>query len=212
MSAVQVQQVLKPSDELIESAISLLLSATKDDTYIQVACGDDPSTRGALARMMILEGVYWGEFWTATEDDELVGFLTWTPPHSEPAIPKDERAKVVGPFMQALSEERRKYMTELFSGEFPGFVAQCLGPTGKHDGWWLRIAMVRPDKQGQGIARKLLEPMRRKAAERGEHIACSTTAHRNVAIYKALGFDLRGSRTFPSPWGDWELWVLYQKP
>ena len=37
--------------------------------------------------MMILEGVYWGEFWTATEDDELVGFMTWTPPHSEPAIP-----------------------------------------------------------------------------------------------------------------------------
>ncbi|KAI8999064.1 hypothetical protein BD414DRAFT_553427 [Trametes punicea] len=177
-----------------------------------VAPSGNISIRHHFARMVIREGVDWGEFWTAMEGDELVGFMIWTPPGSEPLIPKDERAKLSAPFLNSLADEGRNYMAKLWTGEFPEFVAQCLGKTSKNDGWWLRIAVVRPDKQGQGIARKLFEPMRRKASERGEHIACSTAAHRNVAIYKALGFEVRGFRTFQSPSGEWPLYVFYQKP
>ncbi|EIW60849.1 uncharacterized protein TRAVEDRAFT_120871 [Trametes versicolor FP-101664 SS1] len=175
-------------------------------------CGGDLTIFPLLARAMIREGIIWGEFWTAEEDGELVGFMTWTPPGVEPNIPRDERAKVNAEFVEALSEEGKAYSRTAVREDFHNFVAQCVGEKGKDGGWWLRVAMVRPDKQGQGIARKLFEPMRRKAAERDEHIACTTTTLRNVEIYKALGFEHRGSHTFPCKWGDWSLYALYMKP
>ncbi|KAH9857590.1 hypothetical protein C2E23DRAFT_881179 [Lenzites betulinus] len=169
--------------------------------------GGDLSIFPLQARAMIREGIIWGEFWTAEEDGELVGFMTWTPPGVEPKIPKDERAKIYEDFLDALSDEGREYWSA--SGEqFRDVLAECLGENGKNVGWWLRLAMVRPDRKGRGIARKLLEPMREKAAKRNEHIACSTTTSLNVTIYHALGFELRGSRTMPCKWGDWTLYVL----
>lgn len=50
-------------------------------------CGGDLTIFPLLARAMIHEGIIWGEFWTAEEDGELVGFMTWTPPGVEPNIP-----------------------------------------------------------------------------------------------------------------------------
>ncbi|KAI9056966.1 hypothetical protein FKP32DRAFT_1585024 [Trametes sanguinea] len=180
---------------------------------MHAACEGNPAARQHMARMMVQDHVKWGEFWTATEGDELVGFMTWFPPNSELAIPCDERAKLAAPFFASLSEEGKKYIAKVMGEDFPQFVAQCTGtPNGKHDGWWLRIAMTRPDKQGQGVCRKLVEAVRPKVAGRGEFIALSTTDHRNVAIYKALGFELRGFRMFPSAFGEWPLYVFYQKP
>ncbi|CDO68898.1 hypothetical protein BN946_scf185000.g41 [Trametes cinnabarina] len=185
MSPVVIQRVLAPSDALVEEAVSLLLKAMEGDPFMYVACEGNETTRAHMARMMVREHVCWGEFWTATEDDELVGFMTWFPPQSELAIPKDERAKLAAPFMAALSGDGKQYiatvvrffMSRLIGNhgtdrvspqmgeEFPQFVAQCIGtPNGKHDGWWLRIAMTRTDKQRQGICRKLLEPVRQKVS------------------------------------------------
>ncbi|KAI0831695.1 hypothetical protein BC628DRAFT_1310791, partial [Trametes gibbosa] len=174
--------------------------------------GGDISIFPLQARAMIREGIIWGEFWTAEEDGELVGFMTWTPPGVEPKIPCDERAKLSADFFNAVSEEGKEYVRSAMGPQFRDILTQALGENGKDEGWWLRIAMVRPDKQGQGIARKLFEPMRQKAAERNEHIACSTTTSLNVKIYQALGFELRGSRLMPCKWGDWTLYVLQLKP
>ncbi|KAI0781401.1 hypothetical protein BD413DRAFT_489531 [Trametes elegans] len=212
MSDLTVQRVFEASEELIEDAVQLTVDAMAGDAAMYAFCGGDMSIHPHLARAMVIEGIRWGELWTAMEGDELVGYMTWFPPHTELAIPKEERAAVNAPFLNRLSEEGKAYTKNAMGPEFTSFVARCIGDTGKHDGWWLRVAMVRPGKQGQGVARKLFEPVRRKIAERGEHIALSTTSHRNVAIYKRLGFGLRGFRMMPCQWGDWALYVFYQKP
>ena len=66
-----------------------------------------------------------------------------------------------------------------------------------------------------------------KIKARGEHIACSTTTalnvgisaagsalsltYRQVAKYKKLGFEERGTKEMVSPWNTWPLYVLSMK-
>ncbi|KAI0637439.1 hypothetical protein C8Q77DRAFT_1097570 [Trametes polyzona] len=159
-----------------------MTAAMDGDVAMRALCGGDMSIFPHLARAMIQEGIIWGEFWTAEQDGGLVGFLAWTPPGVEPNMPKEERAKVNAPFVDALSEEGKAYTHGAMGKNFHEFVDSYIGGGGKHSGWWLRTAMVRPDKQGQGIARKLFEPVHNKVLTRGEHIGCSTTAARNVRL------------------------------
>ncbi|KAI0668460.1 hypothetical protein C8Q78DRAFT_1098655 [Trametes maxima] len=175
-------------------------------------CGGDDTIRHHHSRAWIHEGIKWGEFWTAEENGLLVGFMSWMPPGVEQTIRKDERAAVNKRFYEALSEEGRAYLASTVRHQFPKLLTECLGPTGKQDGWWLRIAMVRKGWQGKGICRKLLEPVRLKASENKENIACSTTTALNVEIYQKLGFELRGSLMMSSQWGNWPLYVLSLKP
>ncbi|KAF9809791.1 hypothetical protein IEO21_07266 [Rhodonia placenta] len=101
--------------------------------------------------------------------------------------------------------------------KFPAFVNHCIGPTGKTDSWWMHQAMVRPDRQRQGIARNLINLVReerlyansfRQAKLKGETLACSTTTPTNALVYQAIGFELKEKRDMPSPWGDWPLYVF----
>ncbi|KAI0648333.1 acyl-CoA N-acyltransferase [Trametes meyenii] len=208
MPDIKIQRVVSPPDTLVEAAVALMVAAMADDAGMHAMCGGDDTIAHHLSRAWINEGIKWGEFWTAEENDQLVGFMSWMPPGVEQTIQKDERARVNRHFHEALSEEGRTYLASTLVQEFPKLLAESLGPTGKQDGWWLRIAMVRKGWQGKGIGRKLLEPVRRKASERGESIACSTTTALNVEIYRKLGFELRGSRTMCSRWGEWPLYVL----
>ncbi|KAI0373259.1 hypothetical protein BV20DRAFT_1104072 [Pilatotrama ljubarskyi] len=177
-------------------------------------CGANMSIHHHLARGMIREGTKWGEFWIAQEDDKLVGFMTWTPPGVEPALPKEQHAKLNSPFTEALSEEGKAYTRHAMGEVSPHFVAQCIGPKGKHDHWWLRTAMVRRGYQGRGIrvpgiARNLFEPRR---CTRDSYRPSSLALITGGDIYKALGFELRGFRMVPSPWGEWPMYVFYHKP
>ncbi|KAI0929819.1 hypothetical protein AcW1_008661 [Taiwanofungus camphoratus] len=83
-----------------------------------------------------------------------------------------------------------------------------MGRTGKVDSWWLNMIQVHPDRQRQGIATALIGLVREKAKRKGETLALSTSNPSNVPIYKAIGFDLKGDRIMPSPWGDWPLFAL----
>ncbi|KAH9932591.1 uncharacterized protein B0H18DRAFT_986392 [Fomitopsis serialis] len=47
-----------------------------------------------------------------------------------------------------------------------------------------------------------------KATEKGQTLACSTTQDYNALVYKSYGFEQKGERTMPSPWGDWPLYVF----
>ncbi|RPD59214.1 hypothetical protein L227DRAFT_165691 [Lentinus tigrinus ALCF2SS1-6] len=138
--------------------------------------------------------------------------MMWTPPGATTKISKEERAKIQEPLLDALSPEGLEYYKNTYTHEFPTFVTKCIAPAALADVWWLRTAMVRADKQRQGIARALLEPVRQKVSSLGQNIACSTTRARNVAVYEGLGFESRGMREMVSPWHTWPLYVFLLPP
>ncbi|KAI0713522.1 hypothetical protein C8Q76DRAFT_796479 [Earliella scabrosa] len=209
---VLIQQVISPSQELVEDVIALMTDLMRDDPAFLAMSGNDESVRPLITRTWVIDGIAIGDLWTATEGDDLVGFMLFLPPGAAAKISKEERAKINQPLLDALSKEGLEYYMKTYYQDFPVFVSQCLAPVSLGDVWWLRSAMIRPDRQRQGIARALLEPMRRKAAELGQCIACSTTTFRNVAVYKGLGFEERGTREMPSPWNTWSLFVFLMKP
>ncbi|KAI0694175.1 hypothetical protein C8T65DRAFT_57960 [Cerioporus squamosus] len=173
------------------------------DPGLLALVGNDPSLIPVLVGTWVEDGAIIGELWTATEGDELVGFMMWTPPGATAKISKEERLKMQQPLLDALSPEGLEYYKSTYYHEFPTFVTQSLAPLDFTDVWWLRAAMVRADRQRRGIARALLEPVRQKTSTLGLNIACSTTRARNVAVYEGLGFESRGMREMVSPWHTW---------
>ncbi|KAI0929784.1 hypothetical protein AcW1_008638 [Taiwanofungus camphoratus] len=120
----------------------------------------------------------------------------------------EERKLGFNDFFARLSEEGREYYKSAYVGKFTRFVTGCMGRTGKVDSWWLNMIQVHPDRQRQGIATALIGLVREKAKRKGETLALSASNPSNVPIYKAMGFDLKGDRIMPSPWGDWPLYLV----
>jgi len=208
-SSLTIGRVENPSDELIETSVALFYSLMKDDDGVRSLVGGDISSIPAMARAMLKAGVLTGEYYTAMDGDELVGFTMWMPPGRDLFSTPEERALGLDEFMKNLSPEGKEYYKNIYTVEWPKFVNSCLGgPRGKTDSWWMHIAMVRPDRQKQGIASSLMKLVIEKAKQKGEVIACSTTTPINSIIYQAIGLKLLGDRMMPSPWGDWPLYVL----
>ncbi|KAI0685688.1 hypothetical protein C8T65DRAFT_747825 [Cerioporus squamosus] len=210
---VIIQHVPAPSDKVKADVKKLLSDLSADDPGLLALVGNDPSLIPVLVGTWVEDGAIIGELWTATEGDELVGFMMWTPPARLPkSREKEERLKMQQPLLDALSPEGLEYYKSTYYHEFPTFVTQSLAPLDFTDVWWLRAAMVRADRQRRGIARALLEPVRQKTSTLGLNIACSTTRARNVAVYEGLGFESRGMREMVSPWHTWPLYVFFLPP
>ncbi len=59
---------------------SVVLTAAWIDPGLLALVGNDPSLISVLVGTWVEDGSVIGELWTATEGDELVGFMLWTPP------------------------------------------------------------------------------------------------------------------------------------
>ncbi|KZT04282.1 uncharacterized protein LAESUDRAFT_658088 [Laetiporus sulphureus 93-53] len=209
MSSLTITRVEQPSPKLIDDSVNLFVALMKSDPAIESLCGGDVSLAGPMARAMLNAGVLAGEYYAALDENgELAGFTLWMPPGQEMFSTQEQRDLGLTDFMARLPPEGKEYYKDTYLAEFPGFVSSCIGPTGKVDSWWLHMAMVRQERQQQGIARSLIGLVRDKAKEKGETLACSTTTLTNASAVIALGFDLKGERNMPSPWGDWPLYVF----
>ncbi|TFK42238.1 hypothetical protein BDQ12DRAFT_645786 [Crucibulum laeve] len=209
MAEVIIQHIEHPSEAQINASVALFVDLMKDDNAALSLSGGDLSLVDPMARAILLAGAIDGEYYSATnEEGELVGFTMWMPPGQELFSTEEQRNLAAKIFMAQLSDGGKEYYKTTYTAEFPSFVATKLGSTAKVDSWWLHMAMVRRDYQRKGVARALISPILTKAREKGETLALCTTSDRNVPIYVALGFTLKGSKIMPSPWGEWPLYVF----
>ncbi|PCH35850.1 hypothetical protein WOLCODRAFT_140107 [Wolfiporia cocos MD-104 SS10] len=210
MSTIIAQRITDPSPHIIDVCVELFAELMSANKAIISLCGGDARLVGPLARAMLCAGALAGELYIATDigDEQPIGYTMWMPPGQELFSTPEQRALGLEAFMAALPEDGKEYYRTTYTAEFPAFVSSCIGSRGMLDGWWLHMAMVRKDRQRQGILRALLAPVREKALQNGETLACSTTTQTNALVYQALGFALKGERTMPSPWGEWPLFVF----
>ena len=64
---------------------------------------------------------------------------------------------------------------------------------------------VRPESQGKGLSRAVMRPVFEAADRERVPVYLETVPETNVAIYKALGFELRGHRELTGGLTNWEL-------
>ncbi|TFY61698.1 hypothetical protein EVJ58_g4354 [Rhodofomes roseus] len=194
MSGVKIERVSNPSDKLIEDSVELFTSLMQNDVAGISLVGGETTLLGSMARSMIKAAVLVaGEYYPALDENgELAGYALWMPPGRDLFDTPEQRELGLNEFMASLPEAGKQYYKDV----------------SKTDAWWLHNLFVRPDRQRQGIGRQLIEVVKQKAKEQGQTLACSTTQDYNALVYKAYGFEQKGLRTMPSPWGDWPLVVL----
>ena len=71
--------------------------------------------------------------------------------------------------------------------------------------WYVPLLGVRPEAQGKGLSRAVLEPVFRAADRDRLPIYLETIPETNVAIYRRLGFELAGKSELPGGLPNWEL-------
>ncbi|KIM38174.1 hypothetical protein M413DRAFT_247359 [Hebeloma cylindrosporum] len=168
--------------------------------------GGDVSLMKLQALAMLRAGALAGEYYIATNPaGEQIGYTLWMPPGQEMFSTDEQRKLGFAEFMNRLPQEGKDYFATTYLARLPGFVTSKLGPTGKLDSWWLHMAMVRRDYQKKGVVRSLINLVCEKAAETGGTLACATTSHENVPVYRAIGFTHLGEIVMPSPWGEWPV-------
>jgi GNAT superfamily N-acetyltransferase len=64
---------------------------------------------------------------------------------------------------------------------------------------------VRPESQGKGLSRAVMQPVFEAADRDRVPVYLETVPEANVAIYKRLGFELRGNRELTGGLANWEL-------
>lgn len=64
---------------------------------------------------------------------------------------------------------------------------------------------VRPEVQGRGLGRAVMRPVFEVADRAGAWVYLETATESNVAIYKKLGFELRGHRELTGGLPNWEM-------
>ncbi len=71
--------------------------------------------------------------------------------------------------------------------------------------WYLFLLGVRPEGQGQGMSRTVLQPLFEAADRAQVPVFLETLPEQNVAIYQRLGFDLVGQTPLPAGLTNWEM-------
>jgi GNAT superfamily N-acetyltransferase len=72
--------------------------------------------------------------------------------------------------------------------------------------WFLATVGVRPDRQGSGLGRAVLEPGLREATAEGVPCFLETSVPSNLAFYRRLGFEVTGEVDLPG--GGPRTWAM----
>ena len=71
--------------------------------------------------------------------------------------------------------------------------------------WYLPLLGVRPESQGRGLSRAVLQPIFEAADRDRVPVYLETMTEVNVTIYRRLGFELKGFTELPEGLPNWEM-------
>ncbi|KAH6896135.1 hypothetical protein BKA70DRAFT_786500 [Coprinopsis sp. MPI-PUGE-AT-0042] len=206
MAAFTVKRVENPTDEEIEVSVDLFVDLMSEDRSVQSLVGSNAALIPLMIRAMLWAGALEGEYYIATDEaGNFAGYSMWMPPGRDLFGTDAQRALGLNDFMEGLSDSTKDYWKNTYIANFPGFVQEQMGPTGKTDAWWLHQAMVRKEFQRQGVAKALIEVVLKRARDNRETLGTTTTSDENISVYTALNFKHKATKMMPSPLGEWPI-------
>ncbi|GAB6276636.1 MAG: GNAT family N-acetyltransferase [Rectinema sp.] len=177
----------------LDNAINLSAAAFISDP-LYVATAPDAEEREKLARslteLFIRYGMRFGiAYKTGGTFD---GLAVWLPP-KERGIPWVKAVRIGA--LHLLFRTKLKDLRRLMAVDKIARRAHINNAPGLH--WYLLELAVTPDKQGRGIASKLIKPFLDMLDEAGEAAYLETHNPNNVGIYRHYGFELLGDYEVP---------------
>ncbi|OZM82694.1 GNAT family N-acetyltransferase [Pseudonocardia sp. MH-G8] len=148
---------------------------------------DDHQGRVRRLQRMFLEriGLAQGRAWVVPDPGGEIGAVAvWTTPDTDLRVFAE-----IAPLAQEIAGDRAA------ASEAAERALQPLRPT--HPVWFLATVGVRPDRQGRGLGRVVVEPGLRAADAAGVPCFLETSLASNVAFYRRLGFEVAGEVDIP---------------
>lgn len=156
-----------------------------------------PAARGAFTVFGQLAFDH-GEMWVT--DDCAAGTMWYVPGAWN--LPAEATKPGVEPLRAAVGDDALHRLTAL------EHQMEAVHPTEEH--WYLGILGTHPDWQGRGLARTVIDPVRRRADADGVALYLETGVPENVSFYGRLGFDVR--LEFDVDDGGPHMWGMWREP
>ncbi|KAJ6574644.1 hypothetical protein B0H19DRAFT_1342183 [Mycena capillaripes] len=188
MSVNALQNPTGPIITVVEREQSLFLVdfVFEAEISVKTIVGGDASLLGAFFGASIRAGVQGGEIFVATEaaDSSMIrGMALWWGPGIEPFSTFPVKTNVENCMLSYPNYRQRhksgtaQSRVDLSLGishpltfriqyrpDFANLTETLLGPQGKLDSWYLNLLAVDPEHQRLGVARALIDAVRRKAS------------------------------------------------
>nr|GAT43650.1 predicted protein [Mycena chlorophos] len=201
----------RPTGDQIEKLVQLCLRTyNPSEISVKTLAGGDTTRLTLFFSASLRCAALGGEIHVVTEEGDMNGqfrgVAVWWQPGVEPFSSAEQQA-ILDEFVSQLTPEAREWHRTTYRMEFAELTEKALGPGGKLNSWWLSILAVEPEYQRRGTARALVEAVQNKA--NGSLLSVAATNELNVAIYKQLGFEVRGQMVMQSHLdGDFPVFVL----
>jgi ribosomal protein S18 acetylase RimI-like enzyme len=180
-----------PTD--LDAATDTLAAAFADYPFTRhTIAADDHLARVRRAQRLYLErvGLPHGRVWVGGDVDAVA---VWTTPATDPRLFAELEAparEIAGDRAEAAEAAER--------------ALQPHRPTGPV--WFLATGGVRPDRQGRGLGRAVLEPGLRAAEAEGVECFLETSLPANLDFYRRLGFEVTAAVDLPG--GGPRTWAM----
>ncbi|TFK24223.1 hypothetical protein FA15DRAFT_619658 [Coprinopsis marcescibilis] len=213
-----VRQVRSLSNKELASASQVLGAAFKHDLFTEVITSNELESCAEFWSAVVVAGsiggeVYFAETRTRRNVARVIGVAVWFPPGRELYDSAEQREKALAPVLAKFSPELQRWWGNHFLPKYGAFTDEVLGEGAKRSGWHLQAIATDPAYQRRGIARALMEVVRKQAAKKGQLLCLETENPRNLDIYTRLGWEVKGNSTmFQGLTGEFPMWVMIIEP
>lgn len=188
-------------------AVVALARAFQDDPVLTFLIPDPISqARAALTFMAapVLDAERYGEVWTASVDDTVVGAAVWLPPGTYPRGARRETLSVLREMRSVHRIGSRIAASLRLYGEIDRIHRRMAAPH-----WYLALLGCDPAWQRQGHGSALLAPVLQRADEEGVPAYLETQKEENLPWYRRHGFEILQEIT---PRGCPKMWAMRREP
>ncbi|KAI0326405.1 hypothetical protein GY45DRAFT_1373960 [Cubamyces sp. BRFM 1775] len=211
--SVSVREVSNVSDADLDKYTKLLAEAFHYQ-FFGGALGNDRSLQEPMIRAHIAAALVPGEgevHVAELPDVGVVGVAVWFGPGQKFLVTDAQRNAGWNQLMERLPDQYRDWWSK-FLADYDTLVEKSLGGAEvKLGGYHLQLIGVAPEHQRKGVATALIKHAEAKAHTKRVPTLLETVGPTNVAIYKALKFEVAGSGPLAAPppaQGSFEMFVF----
>ncbi|RXW16825.1 hypothetical protein EST38_g9029, partial [Candolleomyces aberdarensis] len=197
--AFSVRRVTEVTDAELRSAKAVFASAFKGDLFTDVVTGGDQTLYGEFHGLTINAALRGGQVYFAeNEDSEIIGIAVWFAPEQAHPLQSPEGPMIdLGPFLPKLRPEVQEWWTNVYLPDCVRLLGDQFAPEKRLAEWQLQDLVTAPECQRKGVARALIDTVKKQAAENGKRLSCLLpTNELRIDIFKKLGFEV-GEDTIP---------------
>ncbi|KAF9259202.1 hypothetical protein L218DRAFT_908590 [Marasmius fiardii PR-910] len=209
----QVSRVLEMTEEEMGQAIELYAQAFSGDIYLNAFLGGDwallPSQGRAVLRAAMLEGEVYAV--KDTYSDRFISIGIWLPPGRGIFATEAQRALGFYDWFDRLSEEAKDWHAQTVPNVKRRLVDPMFTDEEMKTRWWCFGLFTATEHRGKGYAKAIVNEVSQRVSKANEFIGLATVSLINVARYKTMGLQERGTYVLPTLFGDIQVYVLTRK-